>query len=211
MKNFITLELVYFFSVVKCFFRKDRVKLKYRCSIKRSFFRGWNVISSGAYITDSVIGRHSYVGLDSVINNTTVGAFTCIGPRVLVGIGEHPTNRLSIHPVFYSVRKQSGRSFVKSGTFQEHHHTVIGSDVWIGAGVIIKDGVKIGNGAIVGSGAVVTRDVEDFSIVVGSPAREISKRLKADVRSKILSDPWWEKGDSVLQDLLPDFEIEFDD
>jgi len=50
---------------------------------------------------------------------------------------------------------------------------------WIGAGVVIHPGITIGKGAIVGSNAVVTRDVEDFSIVVGVPAKKIG-----DVREK---------------------------
>jgi maltose O-acetyltransferase len=50
---------------------------------------------------------------------------------------------------------------------------------WIGTGAVIQPGVTIGKGAIVGSNAVVTRDVEDFSIMVGVPARKIG-----DVREK---------------------------
>lgn len=52
----------------------------------------------------------------------------------------------------------------------------IGNDVWMGVGVRIIDGVKIGNGCIIGAGAVVTKDIPDFSIAVGVPAKIISNR-----------------------------------
>lgn len=52
----------------------------------------------------------------------------------------------------------------------------IGEDVWIGAGAGVTDGVRIGRGAVVGMGAVVTRDVPDWAIVGGVPARVIGDR-----------------------------------
>jgi acetyltransferase-like isoleucine patch superfamily enzyme len=53
---------------------------------------------------------------------------------------------------------------------------VIGADVWIGANAGITDGVKVGDHAVVGMGAVVTRDVAEWAIVAGSPARVIGDR-----------------------------------
>lgn len=52
----------------------------------------------------------------------------------------------------------------------------IGRDVWIGANVSITDGVVIGDHAVIAMGAVVTRDVEPWMIVGGSPARPIGDR-----------------------------------
>ena len=54
---------------------------------------------------------------------------------------------------------------------------VVCEDAWLGAGSVVLDRVsRIGRGAIVGAGAVVTRDVEDWAIVVGNPARVIGHR-----------------------------------
>lgn len=53
---------------------------------------------------------------------------------------------------------------------------VIGKDVWIGAQAGIVDGVTIGNHAVIGMGAIVTRDVAEFAIVAGNPARVIGDR-----------------------------------
>ena len=53
---------------------------------------------------------------------------------------------------------------------------IIEDDVWIGAGSIINAGVTIGKGAVIGSGSVVTKNVEQYSFAVGSPAKVIKKR-----------------------------------
>ncbi|WP_437375912.1 acyltransferase [Inquilinus limosus] len=54
----------------------------------------------------------------------------------------------------------------------------IGDDVWIGANAVITDGVRIGSHCIVAAGAVVTRDVPDYALVGGNPARVIRDRRR---------------------------------
>ncbi len=54
---------------------------------------------------------------------------------------------------------------------------VIGRDAWLGAFSVILPGVRrIGEGAIIGAGSVVSRDVDDWEIVGGVPARAIGQR-----------------------------------
>lgn len=53
---------------------------------------------------------------------------------------------------------------------------VIGKDVWIGAQAGIVDGVTIGDCAVIGMGCIVTKDVPDYAIVAGNPARVIGDR-----------------------------------
>lgn len=52
----------------------------------------------------------------------------------------------------------------------------IGHDVWLGAGVRIIEGLTIGHGAVVGTGAVVTRDVPNYAVVAGVPAKIVGYR-----------------------------------
>ena len=52
----------------------------------------------------------------------------------------------------------------------------IGEDVWIGAKATIMSGITIGNKAVVGANSVVTKDVPDYAVVVGAPAKIIKYR-----------------------------------
>lgn len=52
----------------------------------------------------------------------------------------------------------------------------IGDFVWLGNRVIILPGVNIGNGAVIAAGSVVTKDVPDYAVVGGNPARIIKYR-----------------------------------
>lgn len=53
---------------------------------------------------------------------------------------------------------------------------IIGNDVWIGANVVVLKGVKIGNGALIGAGAIVTKNIPDYAIAHGNPAKVIKYR-----------------------------------
>lgn len=53
---------------------------------------------------------------------------------------------------------------------------VIEDNCWLGAGVMVMDGVKIARETIIGAGAVVNKNIPEFSIAVGTPARAIKRR-----------------------------------
>ncbi len=52
----------------------------------------------------------------------------------------------------------------------------IGDDVWVGTNAVILPGVTIGKGAVIAAGSVVTRDVPDYAIVGGVPAKVLRYR-----------------------------------
>ena len=52
---------------------------------------------------------------------------------------------------------------------------VISDDVWIGESVAVLPGVSIGRGAIIGAMSVVTRNIPEYCIAVGSPARVVKR------------------------------------
>ena len=54
-----------------------------------------------------------------------------------------------------------------------HLPILICKSAWIGAGATILPGVRIGNHAVVGAAAVVTKDVPDYAVVVGNPAKVV--------------------------------------
>ncbi|KAL4437008.1 hypothetical protein ABPG75_004147 [Micractinium tetrahymenae] len=89
-----------------------------------------------------------------------------VGDRVLFGPA------VQIYPVGHHV-DPAERSGVNG--LEHAKPVVIGDDCWIGGGAIIMPGVTIGEGSTVAAGAVVTRDVEPYTVVAGSPARVIRR------------------------------------
>jgi serine acetyltransferase len=75
----------------------------------------------------------------------------------------------------------------------------IENDVWIGANVYIKNGVRIGNGAVVGAGSVVLKDVGDYEIVAGVPAKIVRKRFSDSTIELLLKSNWWNLNTETLK------------
>lgn len=156
-------------------------------------FADYNRLYQRSFLRASRLGTMSYVAEGSRIGFTTAGAFTSIGPNVLLGgLGRHPIDRLSTHPAFYSARLQAGRSFVEADLEDELPAVSVGNDVWIGAGSIVLDGLTLGDGCVVAAGAVVTRDVAPYAIVGGVPARLIRYRFDDATIEALLAWRWWE-------------------
>ena len=72
-----------------------------------------------------------------------------------------------------------GKAIIDSGR-GDQYKIVIEDDVWIWFGTIILSPVKIGNGSIVAAGSIVTKDVSNYSIIAGVPARVIKNRFSED-------------------------------
>lgn len=111
------------------------------------------------------IGKDAYIpasfrvsDLKTRRNNLIVGDRVSIGPNVLVITDSSPNNSklIKLFPM----------------TSQDVH---IEDDAWIGAGVIILPGVNIGTCSVIGSGAVVNKNIPEYSIAVGNPAKVIKK------------------------------------
>lgn len=69
---------------------------------------------------------------------------------------------------------------------------IIGNVVWIGQDVLIVPGVQIGDGAVIAAGSVVTKNVSDYEVVGGNPARHIRNRFTGQQISELKSIEWWE-------------------
>ena len=143
-------------------------------------------------LTQVRVGRCSYIAREAYLNDVTAGSFCSIGPRTLIGFGEHPHDFVSTSPAFYSTRAQCGITFASEDSFVERRPIRLGHDVWIGAQVFIRDGVSIGNGAIVAAGAVVTADVPPYAIVAGVPARFLRSRFSDETTAELQALGWWD-------------------
>lgn len=141
---------------------------KIRRSICRHIFDkcGENVnVERGAHFANGggiCIGSGSGLGVNcSVHGPLKIGNNVMMGPDVTILTHTHNIERTDI---------PMGR---QGSTVKE---VSVGNDVWIGMRSIIMPGVRIGNGVVIGAGAVVTKDVPDFAIVGGVPARIIRYR-----------------------------------
>ncbi len=83
--------------------------------------------------------------------------------------------------------------------------TKIGNDVWIGQNAVIMAGVKIGDGAVIGSGAVVTKDIPDYAIAVGVPAKVIKYRFTEEQIKALKKIKWWDWADEQIAERYDDF------
>ena len=162
-------------------------------------------IGDSCTLMECQVGSYTATGRRCAMARVTIGRFCSIAPEFTAGHGEHPTDWLSVSPVFYSTRKQCGVSFSEKDYFAEMRPVAIGNDVWIGARVFVRDGVSIGTGAIVAAGAVVTRDVPEYAIVGGVPAKLIRYRFPREEIETLLHLKWWDWSDAVLRKAAPLF------
>lgn len=174
-------------------------------------FEGFNRVCSNAYVSNSYLGYGTYIGLNTQVIWAKIGRFTSIGPNVKVTNGKHPISKIvSLHPAFYSLKKQAGFTFVSTQIYTEEliemYQTQIGNDVWIGDSAVIMQGVKINDGAVVAAGAVVTRDVPAYSIVAGVPAKVIKYRFANNQIEELQKIKWWDKEISWIQENAHKFE-----
>lgn len=144
------------------------------------------------------IGDYSYCSAGTVLfNGTTVGRFCSIGYNVQIGCPEHPLHFFSTSPSVY--RKSHAAKHVDWPEDDILEPVTIGNDVWIGSNAVILHGVRIGNGAVVAAGAVVTKDVPDFAVVGGVPAKLIRRRFDPEIEGVIAESKWWEKDISWIE------------
>lgn len=166
-------------------------------------FEGKNVLLSNTRVYRSKVGMFTYISSNSLISNTKIGRYSSIGSWVSTGIGRHPTNFVSSHPLFHSTSVSESLGFtsynLEGEKFETHKilesgfYVEIGSDVWIGDRVLIMDGIKIGDGAIIGAGSIVNKDIEPYEVVAGVPARHIKYRFQKSEIEFLISLKWWEK------------------
>lgn len=143
--------LIGFWSMRKLLLKLVGMKIgKGSFIMKKNYIMNANLLSIG---TDSHINRDCIIDARGMIN---IGKSVSISHRVSLITGSHNIN---------------------SSNFQGKFRPIdIGDYVWIGANATILQGVKIGKGAVVCAGAVVTKDVGDYCVVGGVPAKIIKHR-----------------------------------
>ena len=145
----------------------------------------------GAYIeigNDTIIGRHGVVTCWDKYEGDEFTPFIRIGDNCAIGEYCHITaiNSISIGNGVLMGRRititdnshgkvdfDELRIIPKKRKLYSKGSVIIGDNVWIGDKVSIMGGVRIGEGAVIAANAVVTKDIPNYSVVAGVPAKLI--------------------------------------
>lgn len=175
--------------------------------VSQSTLGRYTEVGANCSISHSKMDDYSYCVGGTQIAYADIGKFSNIAAHVRIYASMHPMHRASLHHFTYRAAQYFDGEEDEAEFFQwrESNSIAIGHDTWIGHGAVIMPGVTIGNGAIIGSNAVVTKDVADFAIAVGVPARTIKQRFPDPVASRIDALAWWDWDHDRLHRALPDF------
>lgn len=163
------------------------------------------------------VGKYSHGPL--CVNHSlieSIGAFCSFAYGTDVA-GNHPTEYITTHSIIYAgLRPNLDDNYFRRYPFlngvQPYEDKVnlrkrikIGNDVWLGRNVIITNYSNIGNGVIAGAGAVITKDVPDYAVVAGVPARIIRFRYSPEEIAALNKIAWWDWTDDEIRERYDDF------
>lgn len=163
------------------------------------------------------VGKYSYGPLCSNHLVESIGAFCSFGPLTDVLLN-HGISYISTHPFLYRRIHENDKGRLEwhvegvepKGKMHKNKKVVIGNDVWLGRNVVITNGARIGNGVIAGAGAVITKDIPDYAIVGGVPARIIRFRYSKKQIKELNDIAWWDWTDDKIRINYDDFYDEID-
>jgi len=175
--------------------------------VRESHLGPWTAVGARTSISETTMGDYSYVVNDSSIIYCEIGKFCSIAAHTRINPGNHPLERVALHHFTYRSKSyqlgpEDDHEFFE---WRRSHKVTLGHDVWIGHGAVILPGVTIGTGAAVGAGAVVSKDVPDYAIVVGVPAKVLRYRFPDAIQKRLLKLAWWNWDREKLAVALPDF------
>ena len=125
----------------------------------------------------SIYDSSLVLGKVKVGKNCWVGPFTILDGSGGLTVGDYCTVSAGVHIYSHDNVKQT----LTSGNLPiERSPVSIGNNVYIAPNVVISKGVSIGSFCVIGTGAFVNKDIKDFQIVVGQPAKVIGEVLISD-------------------------------
>ena len=176
-------------------------------NVRQATLGRYTEIGARTSFVESSMGDYSYVVNDSNVIYTTIGKFCSIAAHTRINPGNHPMHRATQAHFTYRASAYFDDAEDEATFFdwRRSHAVTIGHDVWIGHGAIILAGRTIGTGAVVAGGAVVTKDVPDYTIVAGNPARIIRRRFPEAIAERLQRLAWWDWDHAALRAALDDF------
>jgi len=125
------------------------------------FGRGASIYDSSLVLGDVTVGEETWIG-----------PFTVLDGRGGLTIGRHCSISAGVQVYSHDTVKWA---LTAGKAPEERHHTTIGDCCYIGPMTIVAAGVEVGERSVVGANSFVSRDVDPFSVVAGSPARLIGR------------------------------------
>ena len=171
--------------------RLSRSKYGEKNNLARYFMHKYSGISVGKYTYG--FERYFY----QAESLASIGSFCSIAENVNLTKGNHPLHCITTHPIVYL--KQFGMLNEDRSNLHSNQKIIIGNDVWIGRDVTLLPGIKIGNGTVIGAGAVVSKDIPDYAIAVGVPARVIKYRFSKENIQRLNELNWWDWSDTQIR------------
>ena len=167
------------------------------------------------------IGKYSYGPIcRNHIMIKSIGSFCSLASGVDI-VSNHDFKYLTTHPIInagcsieefeFSYELMKDKDFYVSGIepkmelIKKQRRITIGNDVWLGRNVIVTNSANIGNGVIAAAGAVITKDVPDYAVVAGVPARIIRYRYTPEQIKALNEIAWWDWSDDEIRERFEDF------
>lgn len=175
--------------------------------VRQATLGRYTEIGARTSFAESSLGDYSYVVNDADVIYTTIGKFCSIASHTRINPGNHPMQRASQSHFSYRSSAYFDDAEDDADFFAWRRSTPvkIGHDVWIGHGAIILPGRTIGTGAVIAGGAVVTKNVPDYMIVAGNPAKPVRRRFPEPIAERMKALSWWDWDHERLRAALQDF------
>lgn len=144
----------------------------------------------------------------------TVGKYCSIANNVrfIADEGYHKSSQITSFPLAINLYKNTPISEHKINieTLSEKQKSgiTIGNDVWIGMNSIILPGVHIGDGVTVAANSIVTKDVPDYAVVGGNPAKVIKFKFNQEQIDALKKISWWNWDEKTIKERINDFYME---
>lgn len=139
-------------------------------------------------------------------NLLIIGNYCSIASNVnfIIDEGFHNSSEITNYPFINNLTKNPELLGVKM-YLKQREGIFIGNDVWIGMNSIILPGVRIGNGVTIAAGSTVTKDIADYAIVGGTPAKVIRMKNNDETIEKMNEIAWWNWEASLIEERIIDF------
>ena len=177
------------------------------CDITDCTLGAYVEIGRGSRLNNAILGDYSYCDRYADIANARVGKFANIAAFCRIGATDHPLDTAACHHFLYRSADYWDDTTRDEAFFAHRQSRIahIGHDTWIGAGAMIKPEVTLGDGAVVAAGAVVTKNVDPYTIVAGTPAKPLRLRQPRDIADRLIALAWWDWDHQALRMALDDF------